>query len=403
MPHIYFSVNTTQKLTMDETINVTNELLTRHLIDNNIFVEEAPWIVKWSPLGGRGVFASRDIKAGEIVFIDSPLVVGPRCGVDLRKICVVCYTHVDLKMCSKGCGILICSPACENSGVHKKECDVIMKWKHGQKAEEDEEDISRYLTPVRALFLTDYQKQLVEMLKGHVDRKHGFEVATLLHYGFDISEEEESFMRLTCSVLDANAFAVSISQEEGQAALRGLYPLASLANHKCFPNTTHVFDDKQRMICKAALDIKKDEELFHSYTKILFSTLVRRYHLANTKHFCCYCERCKDPTEYNTNLSGIFCNKCKGLMLPVEPLSFKTQWQCKACGHLLGQQDAKLVMSILGSAIAKFVPDGDVEKMLDFIENKTKTAVPACNQIIMELKYKLVFILGYMEGYKWTG
>lgn len=387
---------------MDETVNITDDLIKQHLKDNKICFSQPPWILKTSSLGGRGVFTSRPVKAGEILFIDTPLIIGPRAGVDSPKLCVVCYKNYDLKLCSKNCGILICSNECQESEVHKKECELILKWKI-EKNEEENEDILRFLTPVRSLFLSGYQKKLVKVLKGHIDPKHGFEVDSLKLLGFVFEEEEENFLRLICSILDANAFAVSVGNETNQASLRGLYPLASLANHRCYPNVTHVFDSKQRMITKAVVDMEEGTEIFHSYTRIIWSTIVRRYNLVNTKHFCCYCERCEDPSEFGTDLSAIFCNRCKGKMLPVEPLSFKTRWKCRDCSHYLEQSDAKLVMSILGSALARFVPDDDVEKMLNFIEEKTKNAIPVTNQIIVEIKYKLVWILGYKEPYTWNG
>lgn len=71
----------------------------------------------------------------------------------------------------------------------------------------------------------------------------------------------------------------------------GLYPLGSLANHRCHPNTNHVFDSQQRMVARAATLIKEGDEIFHSYTRIIWGTASRLYHLKNTKHFICKCKR----------------------------------------------------------------------------------------------------------------
>jgi hypothetical protein len=43
------------------------------------------------------------------------------------------------------------------------------------------------------------------------------------------------------------------------------------------------------------------------YTHALWGTQARREHLTATKYFTCRCERCSDPTELGTYISGIRC------------------------------------------------------------------------------------------------
>lgn len=106
------------------------------------------------------------------------------------------------------------------------------------------------LTPIRSLFVGDSAKAIARLLLHH--KGHGFELETLKkNLGLDIGQEDEEFMRFMCCVLDANAFEVTVTKGDNEASLRGLYPLASLANHCCVPNTTHVFDDRQNMVSKA--------------------------------------------------------------------------------------------------------------------------------------------------------
>ncbi|CAH2104366.1 unnamed protein product [Euphydryas editha] len=51
--------------------------------------DDAPNCMKWkifeSPLGGRGLVATEDIKTGEVLFIDHPLVYGPRSGTIIQR------------------------------------------------------------------------------------------------------------------------------------------------------------------------------------------------------------------------------------------------------------------------------------------------------------------------------
>ena len=41
--------------------------------------------------------------------------------------------------------------------------------------------------------------------------------------------------------------------------------------------------------------------------------------------------------------------------------------------------------------------------MYKFLNGKLKTVVPEFNQVAVELKYKIIWVLGYQPGYKWEG
>jgi hypothetical protein len=78
-------------------------------------------------------------------------------------------------------------------------------------------------------------------------------------------------------------------------SLRGLYPLAAMMNHACTPNTRHGYDEEQKMTVRAASFIPAGTEITSTYTSLLWGTSARRHHLKITKHFLCYCPRCRDP------------------------------------------------------------------------------------------------------------
>lgn len=69
-------------------------------------------------------------------------------------------------------------------------------------------------------------------------------------------------------------------------------------NHSCVPNIRYTYDHQQIMTCRASKPIKKGEQIFNSYTKVLWGTNQRRMHLYYSKNFLCKCERCVDPTEF---------------------------------------------------------------------------------------------------------
>lgn len=378
-------------------------LIADHLRSRFIYNESAPWALKKSPLGGVGVFATRNIDAGEVIFRDLPIILGPRAVLTSPATCVVCHGVVNLKSCSKGCGLPVCSNQCENSSVHTNECEIILKWRNNVKCEDWNAKLVECLTPIRSLFLNDFHKRLLRTLQCHSGAGHGHEVDILkndLH--MDISESHERFMRFVCSILDANAFKVIVVNDNCESALRGLYPLSSLANHRCVPNAMHVFDERHCMVVKAAVSIPKDAEIFHSYARLLWGTVTRRYHILRTKHFFCRCQRCMDPAELGTNTSAVRCNRCGGNVLPKGVAKLDSEWQCWNCKLTISSEKVGIMLSILGTWLRE-CDNGDPNTLLAYLKEKVLRVVPDCNEISMEMKYKLVWILGYKEGYLWAG
>lgn len=112
----------------------------------------------------------------------------------------------------------------------------------------------------------------------------------------ELRKEDEEFMRRICAILDTNSFEIAALVDDSVTSLRGLYPMASLQNHSCTPNTRHSFDNEQKLYAIASTRIKVGEEITMTYTDLFWDTTLRRRHLAGTKHFFCDCKRCADPT-----------------------------------------------------------------------------------------------------------
>lgn len=385
---------------MCESIGTTEALIVQHLQRNGLYEETASWSLKHSALGGRGIFATRDISPGEIIFVDAPLLLGPRAGKQIKEICVNCFTNVDLKSCSNGCGLPVCCRSCENSPKHQNECRMILNWRKSSTSEIDS-TLYKVLSPIRSLLLEGASKELAECLLAHSDSRHGFEVDLIKEQlKLDIGEAEEKFMRSMCAVMDANAFEVIVGNEEHQSSLRGVYPLGSMANHNCLPNTMHYFDSHQRMFTKATVFIPKDQEIFHSYCRIIWSTPTRRYHLIKTKNFWCNCKRCKDPTEFGSFIGSFLCEHCSGTIVAENPLKMNSNWICLSCSRTITGKRIGFLISILGSRLGSVQ---GVDEMLSFLEGPVGKIVAPTNQITVELKYKLVWSLGYAKHYKLEG
>lgn len=79
--------------------------------------ETFPCLIQVDDVRGRYLSALRDIKQGEIIFQERPLVVGP-CGIGIEKskafsTCLGCYKNVTtLYKCSR-CGWPVCNLSCE--------------------------------------------------------------------------------------------------------------------------------------------------------------------------------------------------------------------------------------------------------------------------------------------------
>lgn len=226
------------------------------------------------------------------------------------------------------------------------------------------------LTPIRSLLLNEEDKEIVSCLIAHDRDKHGHEVEILKkHLQIQFKEFDEEFVKFVCCVMDANAFEVALRNETGQSSVRGelkmllktvfnlirvgLYPVASLANHSCTPNTSHVFNDRREMVVKAAVFIPKNSEIYHCYTRLIWGTTTRLFHLRKTKHFTCKCARCTDPTEFGTYMGSVLCKLCRGLVSPVNPYKAVSKWQCRDCKHIITGKEAGEVTSLLGISSSK--------------------------------------------------
>ncbi|KAF2898613.1 hypothetical protein ILUMI_07559, partial [Ignelater luminosus] len=377
-----------------------SELLNEHLKSKNLFEKNTPWVIKCSDLNGRGLFANRDIKCGEIVFRDSPLLIGPRLNNVSEEICIICYEKRNLNFCSRNCGIRLCSKNCENTRTHQNECRLINQWKDEQTIHKD---ILKCLTPIRGLLLDNSQMNLLKCLKSHDGLQQRPEVSIIKEkIKLTINGEEENLLNLICSVLDTNAFEIVVgeTEETSTSSLRGIYPLSSLMNHMCIPNTTHYFDSKQNMIVKATKFIPKDQEIFHCYTMTFWGNYIRRPYLFRTKHFICSCLRCQDPTENNTYLGAINCLKCQGYALPIFIKNLKIIWKCIQCNKIMETEKACMIMTMLGNRFSGF-ETSNPDDILKFLKGVLLKYAPACSQIAVQLKCKLMWMLGHKQSYFW--
>lgn len=120
------------------------------------------WKVSKSQIAGKGLLATKKYKPGDTIFVDHPLVVGPRYIPDLKPFCVTCYSGENLRSCSRECRLPVCSTECECSERHAAECAYLRKL-NGDEGAETDWDLNRFkaLTVVRCLAFDKLARKIV--------------------------------------------------------------------------------------------------------------------------------------------------------------------------------------------------------------------------------------------------
>lgn len=388
-------------------IEQLSQMVRRHLGLDTFANEQysTKWTIFESPLGGRGLVATEDIKTGEGLFVDHPLVKGPRSGTTVLRGCTVC-SKVDSDTFFKcpNCALLLCSEQCQKSDVHFSDCNIISCWPNKVPIEEvDDTVLSRALTAIRALLLNEEQRELLSSLQAHILPQHGSEIRDLKEY-FDVPSQAEEFMILVSCVLDANAFQIASPYGKREMNLRGLFPVSAMMNHNCVSNTRYSFNSDSQMTVKAAKPIRAGTEIFTCYSGMLWGTPARRLHLYKTKHFLCKCDRCTDPTERGTLLAALkcFCAECPGSLLPLHPLKFNTAWRCLDCGLRVPNSNISAIQSALGSLVGSLDFE-NLPALENYFLNRITKYIPKSNQIVIDLQCRLIWEYGEAEGFRWHG
>lgn len=368
------------------------------MVKNHLGVHSSyKWYVGESQIAGRGLIAAEDISPGEVLFIDHPLLYGPRSGVDLPRGCTVCW-KLDCDMffkCSR-CALLLCSEECQNTCMHNDDCNIISRWENKVPIEEvDDTVMSQALTVIRGLLLKEDRFRFMVALSGHNEPQHGKEIRNLKEY-FIIPEDDEKVMLLACYVIDTNAFQIASPYGKKEMDAKGLFPVSALCNSTCVPNIRYNFNSEREMIVQATKPISAGAEILTCYTGILWGTPARQVYLRKTKHFTCKCNRCADPTERGTLLAALKCftAECPGSLLPTDALIPTSPWRCLECGMHVPSKNICAIQHALGSMLAN-LNFKDVEDLENFLLNRITKFIPKTNQIVVDLQCRLIY--GYQD------
>lgn len=275
-------------------------LINKHLEE---FLEpDQAWQISDSPLSGRGLFARRNIAAGEIIFKDHALVSGPAANLSAKlNTCCVCYCGLNDQsdkeiLCKNGCSLPLCQK-CTNSEKHEMECQLLRQWQPKDKTKVNIY-VLRIISIIRCFSLNQLQRKILYSLQSHNDKYYKNEleqVAKCFEYFPKESDLWNDLYRIIC-IFNTNTFEGECCVAGHESLVRALFPLAALLNHQCLPNALHHFENATTLVLTATRSIGEGEEIVTSYCKLLWSNLSRKLFLAMTKHFICACKRCLDPT-----------------------------------------------------------------------------------------------------------
>ncbi|KAK7857683.1 histone-lysine n-methyltransferase ashr1 [Quercus suber] len=264
------------------------------------------------PEKGRCLLTTRDFHPGEVIISQEPYVCVPnKSPVESR--CDGCFTTSNLKKCS-GCHVVwYCGSTCQKLDwkLHRLECEALSRL---------DKDRRKCVTPSIHLMVKLYLRRklqsekvipttatdnynLVEALVSHmpdIDEKQLVlyaQMANLVNFilqqpDINIKEIAENFSKFACN-------AHTICDSELIPLGTGLYPVISIINHSCLPNSVLVFEGRLAVI-RAVQHIPQGAE--GQSDDILESAVLEGYR--------CKDEGCNGFLLRSSDDKGFICQQC---------------------------------------------------------------------------------------------
>lgn len=361
---------------------------------------------------GRYLVATRDLKPGEMVISETPLVLGPR-AVTI-PLCLACYKPADGKFSCPKCGWPMCNPGCAKSQVHEPEC--VLTASRGSPLQmpsncyNKPHPIYEVVTILRCLYLKQASlpkwKKLRELeaheeprkKDGRFDKDMSTMVRVIREF-LRIPDTVFSDQEIldVCGVLLVNAHEVPFPIT--QVPVQALYANISLLEHSCINNASKHFDGDFRVVVRAAVNIKKGEHISINYSEPTWGTANRQLHLAETKYFTCKCARCRDPTELDTMFSSIRCPQCTaeqgGYLVPTDPGAgpgSRADWTCIVCNKTQPHSFVDAVVQSIGEELV-MLEKGSIEACQAFIRKHSQNLHPN-HYYLQDIKLALCQMIG---------
>ncbi|CAB4266994.1 unnamed protein product [Prunus armeniaca] len=390
------------------------EELQRALEDRGLTVSNVPE-------KGRCLFTSSDFSPGEVIISQEPYVSVPN-NSSAESRCDACFESSNLKKCSACQVVYYCSNSCQKSEwkLHRLECEALSKLHKERRMA---------VTPSIRLMIKLYLRtklqtekvipasamdnyKLVEALVAHlseIDEKQlvlyaqmANLVSLILQWpGINIKEIAENFSKLACN-------AHTICDSELRPLGTGLYPVISIINHSCLPNSVLLFEGRSAVV-RAVQHIPKGAEVLISYIETAGSTLTRQKALKEQYLFTCTCPCCSkggkyDDIQESAVLEGYRCkdNGCIGFLLRE---SDGNGFICHQCGLVRSKEEIKQIASELKSLSDKATistPSHNYQEAISVykaIETLQKKLYHPFSISLMQTREKLLKILMELEDW----
>ncbi|XP_062113355.1 histone-lysine N-methyltransferase ASHR1-like isoform X2 [Humulus lupulus] len=368
------------------------------------------------PDKGRCLFATRHFCPGEVILRERPYVSVP----NNNSRCDGCFKTSSLKKCSVCQMVWYCSSSCQKEEwkLHRLECDALSKL---------DKERRKCVTPSLRLMLRLYIRKkleseriipatamenykLVEALISHmsdIDEKQLVyaQMANLVNLmlqlpDINIKEIAENFSKLACN-------AHTICDNELRPQGTGLFPIISIINHSCLPNSVLAFEGRLAVV-RAVQHIPKDSEVLISYIETAGSTLTRQKALKEQYLFTCKCVRCiklgqSDDVQEGAILEGYGCKntECDGFLLRD---SGDKGFICQQCGLVRSKEEIKELASEIKSLSEKVLDSVSSQNYQEVITTVTieKLQRNLCHRFsisLMQTRDKLLKM--FMELQNW--
>ncbi|XP_012254183.2 SET and MYND domain-containing protein 4-like [Athalia rosae] len=339
---------------------------------------------KYTPQNGRYVVANRDIKKGDVLFVEKPfafvLLDYEHPSSNCRHCChpydgipVPCKTCLDTMYCSLSClkdaWSLYHKWECPGSqigigqqiGIAHLSLKVLLNAATTQDSNRFNEvqklvtNIDKLTTEdllvygITAVMLTLYLYQYTDFFRT-IDLKKSFidKFSTnIVNFDCNLSTESGKQLYISSLLLKhtlqliCNGHAITkltldsqendkVVTEQQERVATGIYTSASMMNHSCDPNIINSFDD-QYLIVKATKDIPAGDEVLNCYGPH-YRRMSRdeRQELLRVQYcFTCTCEPCTSPElqYFLERFSALKCPECNGAVFKVY-----SSLNCLDCG-----------------------------------------------------------------------
>ncbi|XP_056097917.1 histone-lysine N-methyltransferase SMYD1b isoform X2 [Rhinichthys klamathensis goyatoka] len=287
-----------------------------------------------APGKGRGLRATKEVWAGDVLFSEAPLASVVLDSL-VSSVCHWCFRRQEkLQRCGQCRFAQYCDRTCQRAAweEHKLECAGIKSY--GKAPNENIRLAARIMWRVdkQGMVVSDMQMTTLDELENHIcdmneDDLKDFKVD--IHNFLDFwprgsKQHTVDSISHILGVINCNGFMVS-DQRGLQAVGVGLFPNLCLVNHDCWPNCTVILNNG-KIELRALGKISPGEEVTVSYVDYLNLSEDRRRLLKQQYYFDCTCEHCTNHTGDDLKMAGA---EPEGQKVPEETVKEITEYSRK--------------------------------------------------------------------------